>query len=118
MKNLRIEIPENLSNANNQNIKKAVNALFTMSMLVHELVLEEQSKCEHTPEKNLDKDSNLISKNCTECGYIEEKPKGMANKICTKCWGEMKFEGNTPGQGGDGASVYECKDCKNIYFSY
>lgn len=62
---------------------------------------------------SLSGDEIMKGKECSECGLFETRPKGQPWDVCYKCGGEMKYKGKTPGQGGDGKHVYECKDCKH-----
>ena len=89
-------------------------------------VLQQQS-CNHKFQKKMEFDKNyhwsyysrhngediMLGKECSECGLFEPRPKGQPWDVCYKCGGEMKSLGKTPGQGGDGEHVYECKDCKH-----
>ena len=86
--------------------KALLNTRKSIKLRVEEI----QKNCDHDFEKVIE-DGVLTQKVCTKCGMCQVKPDGQPWKVCTKCWGEMKYQGKTPGQGGDGLHIHECEDC-------
>lgn len=56
----------------------------------------------------------LLGKKCKKCKIVVTRPSGLPHQICHKCWGEMKHEGNIPGQGSR-LHIYVCKRCGHKY---
>lgn len=108
----------------NTELQKLIGELGEKARAIHQSVTLLQDSCTHTmrkvyeyPNKIFDSDKGaVIAKECTECGFIIEKPKGSAENICESCWGQMEYKGREPGQGG-GTHYYECTQCHRTHTS-
>ena len=58
----------------------------------------------------IEDEKELASKFCPDCKLSIKRPEGKPWQICHICWGEMKYAGIIPGQGGR-THVYECAKC-------
>jgi hypothetical protein len=113
----------------NKEIARLLKSIKTKEERICALISQTQDKCNHVLLDNLLEDPNyiwgwhesrvkvLVSKTCTECGFVQKRPQKTPWQICYKCWSPMESLGFVAGEGGR-TSVYRCTDPKCGHESY